>query len=126
MCVRVPLILAVGLLMAPEEIGNGQDDLIAEISTLGGYYSIDPDVPGKPTIKLWLRATAINDAWLARLKQSRTLLFLDLTSTKISDAGLKHLMGLKSLRHLDLSFTKVTPGGVKKLQQALPKCRIRQ
>src|SRR5690349_19632637 len=125
MGVRVLLILAVGLLMAPEEIGNGQDDLVAEIRTLGGYYSIDAETPGKPLIKFWLRGTPINDTWLARLKESPTLSFLDLISTKISDAGLKHLMGLKNLRRLDLSFTKVTRRGVEKLQKALPKCRIR-
>jgi len=46
--------------------------------------------------------------------------------TQVTNAGLEHLKGMTSLTPLYLFQTKVTDAGVKKLQQALPKCKIRQ
>jgi hypothetical protein len=38
---------------------------------------------------------------------------------------LPHLYGLSALKELNLSLTKVTAEGAKKLQQALPKAKLK-
>jgi hypothetical protein len=50
---------------------------------------------------------------------------LSLADTPITDAGLEHLKGLAVLADLDLSFTQTTNEGRKKLQDALPKLKIK-
>jgi len=73
-----------------------------------------------------LSESRVTDAGLEYLKWLTELSQLELQGTSITDAGLEHLNGLTSLHSLDLSGTKVTDEGVKKLQQALPRCRIRR
>jgi hypothetical protein len=67
----------------------------------------------------------VTDTGLGHLKGLTKLEFLDISYARVTNAGLKQLVGLKSLRRLELQSEKVTDAGVKKLQQALPKCRIR-
>ena len=65
-------------------------------------------------------------AGLEHLKGLTKLGYLNLWSTKVTDAGLVHLEGLTNLKGLNLRKTQVTDAGVEKLQQALPKCKIRR
>ena len=74
---------------------------------------------------LGLGGPQVTDAGLEHLKGLTNLEVLNLTRTKITDAGLVHLKGLTGLLFLYLNRTKVTDAGVEKLQQALPKCKIR-
>ena len=64
-------------------------------------------------------------AGLEYLRGLTNLEAIDLENTKVTDAGLVHLKGLTNLQSLNLRHTQVTDAGVKKLQQALPKCKIR-
>jgi len=73
---------------------------------------------------LGLELTAVTDAGLARIKDLKNLVSLNLYGTAVTDAGLEQLKGLKHLRSLYLWQTKVTPEGVKALQAALPGCDI--
>ena len=75
--------------------------------------------------RLHLEATQITDAGLVHLTVLTKLRELDLMSTQITDTGLEHLTGLTNLNSLFLRGTQVTDDGIKKLQQALPKCKIR-
>jgi hypothetical protein len=75
---------------------------------------------------LSLKNTRITDAGLERLKALTHLRSLDLRDTPITDAGLEHLRGLTELKDLELCETKVTAQGVKRLQEALPKCKIKR
>jgi len=72
-------------------------------------------------------AFALTDAGLksiSKLKKLQTLTLMN--PANITDAGLKHLAGLNKLRALTLWNTRqTTPAGVTRLQQALPKSKIR-
>jgi hypothetical protein len=61
---------------------------------------------------------------LSRLKSLKKLVLL--SSTGVTDRGLKELAGLKSLQRLEIDLGEVTDAGVAKLQQALPKLKVRR
>jgi hypothetical protein len=79
-----------------------------------------------PTLKaLELTEVPITDAGLKHLEPLTDLEYLFLTGVPITDTGLDHLRRLPRLRGLYLLSTDVTAEGVERLQQALPRCRIR-
>jgi Leucine-rich repeat (LRR) protein len=75
--------------------------------------------------RLSLRKSRLTDAGVEHVRGLTNLGSLDLSYTKITDVGLEHLKGPTNLRLLDLHGTQVTDKGVKRLQQTLPKCKIR-
>jgi hypothetical protein len=84
------------------------------------------NIPGIERISwLTLGATKITDAGLVGIRRCPALQTLLLQNSAITDAGLQSLYPLSQLRYLDLRNTGVTEKGVDKLQQKIPKCRIR-
>jgi len=84
------------------------------------------DILARVVYVSFFRSSSVTDAGLERLKGLTQLQELYLGVTQVSDAGLEHLKGLTQLQQLYFFDTKVTDEGVKKLQQALPKCMVRQ
>jgi Leucine-rich repeat (LRR) protein len=121
-----------------------QEQAIAEIRTLGGSVSVDPQgavsvnladtqvtdaglehLKGLTGLKvLWLGGTHVTGSGLKFLKGLANLEWLDLERTRITDAGLEHLKGLTNLKWLYLEHTQVTDEGVRDLQRTLPNCDI--
>jgi hypothetical protein len=123
---------------------NLQEQAAAEIRTLGGSVSVDPQ--GAVSVNLagtqitdavlehfkgltglamlWLGGTQVTDAGLEHLKGLANLEWLDLERTQVTDAGLRHLKGLTNLKWLYLEHTQITDEGVRDLQRTLPNCDI--
>jgi len=126
----------------------GKEESMAEIQKHGGEVTVDKCSPdgtiraiiftgriGRARLTLLkgltelqtlqLLQTSVTDAVLVSLSGLTKLETLDIGDFDFTDAGLDHVKGLKKLRALNLHNTDVTDEGVKKLQQALPKCKIR-
>lgn len=72
-----------------------------------------------------LQGTRITDAGLAHLEKMPVLHELGLGDTEVSDAGIVYLEGLSHLTVLGLEKAGVTVVGFRRLQEALPKAKIR-
>ncbi|HKB03612.1 MAG TPA: hypothetical protein VKD90_15420 [Gemmataceae bacterium] len=82
-----------------------------------GTTRVDDDSPGKPVIALSLAGSAVTDAELAHLRDSKALQALDLTGCeKVTDAGLPYLAGLTELQELRLASTGVKGDGLSHLK----------
>lgn len=71
---------------------------------------------GLPLVTLSLRNTALTDAGLARLADTKSLVNLDINGTAVTAAGLSALQKLSSLVSLDLDDSCITDDGVLALQ----------
>jgi hypothetical protein len=70
----------------------------------------------KSLIQIDLGSTQVTDSGVSCLSEMRYLGFLDLSNTKVTDAGLIYVQELKALYHLDLTATKVTDSGIKHIK----------
>lgn len=75
--------------------------------------------------RLNLDDTNVGDEALESIAKMDTLVFIHLGKTAVSDAGIQKLAGLKGLKELILTNTTLTPKAVEKLQQQLPKTKIK-
>jgi HEAT repeat protein len=103
-----------------------ESETVYEVQNLGGKVTHAENRAGKPVIAIDFSGMGIIDEDLATAAKLHGLESLDLSDTDITDAGLAHLAGLTALRTLNLSHSQVTDQGVRKLQQTLPKCKIKR
>jgi hypothetical protein len=95
------------------------DQVVAEVTRLGGKVELDETAPGKPIVKIDLHGTKITDGDLAFLNRSglQELRYLDLRLTQIGDAGAVHLKNLTGLQTLNLFRTQVGDRGLRQLRK---------
>lgn len=74
---------------------------------------------------LEIEATTVTDVGLGNFRGCKNLNRLNASGTRVTDAGIEPLAEMTNLEFLDVRLTKVTAEGVERLQQALPKCKIR-
>lgn len=79
----------------------------------------------KRLTRLNLTGTNVGDEGLKHVRELEHLQELRLDRTRITDKGLEHLVSLQKLQSLYMLYTGVTDKGVERLQQSLPKCKIR-
>src|SRR5262245_28832782 len=108
----------------------------SEVERLGGTVTTRPRGPqwlrslvGDAAMRgfdvvtaLNLADTAIDDAWLRRIRRYPELDTLDLNNTNVGDAGMVHLAGMQRLRDLSLFGTRVGDPGLVHLKH-LPELR---
>jgi hypothetical protein len=127
----VALMLVLGISLAviasgrAAEVDFEQAKAVAEIRRLHGRVTVDEKSPDKPVIGVSLASPMVTDVALEHLQCLTQLQSLKLAHTHVTDVGLAHLKGLTKLLELYLTGTQVTDAGVEKLQQALPRCRIK-
>ena len=93
-----------------------KEQVIAEVTRLGGKVEFDETRVDKPIVKIDLHSTQVTDADLALLakakKDLKELRYLDLRLTHIDDAGVAHLKDLTSLQTLNLFRTNLSDKGL--------------
>ena len=109
---------------SPEPLPRAQQDLVAELTAMGGEAETDSVEPGSPVTGLDLHGTAADDATLAKLKQFPALRTLDLAGTKVTDKGLEHLRELLHLQHIKVGGSKITQAGIAKLKSWHPNIQV--
>jgi hypothetical protein len=117
-----------------------QQDLLAEIKTLGGEAKVESVDWAAQSIgndfatvldrvaSISLRGPQIDDALLARLvprmRSTSGLERLELLDTSVTDAGLAELKVLENLKELDLRGTKVSTTAVETLLESLDRLEV--
>jgi len=117
-----------------------QQDLLAEIKTLGGEAKVESVDWAAQSIgndfatvldrvaSISLRGPQIDDAVLAglipRMRSTSGLERLELLDTSVTDAGLAELKGLENLKELDLRGTKVSTTAVETLLESLDRLEV--
>jgi hypothetical protein len=92
-----------------------QQDSLEELEHLGGSFTRDDEVAGRPVIRIVLTNTRVTDDDLRLLRSFPYLRRLELAGTPVTDAGMVHVKALSRLRYLDLSRTGITDAGLNKL-----------
>jgi len=101
-----------------------EDQVIAEITALGGTVTKDPNSPGNPVIQITFRdVPGVTDAALRHLPALKHLQYLDLANTQVTDGGLTYIKQLSELTNLELQDTQVSDAGLPNLL-ALTKLKL--
>jgi hypothetical protein len=99
---------------------SSREQVIAEVTRLGGKLEFDESQTTKPIVKIDLHSTGVTDADLIFLENSKkelgTLRYLDLRLTNITDAGVANIRSLKNLQTLNLFRTQLTDDGLARLK----------
>jgi len=100
---------------------SGREEVIAEVTRLGGKVEFDETLASRPIVKVDLHSTSVTDADLAFLEDARKdlkkLRYLDLRLTQIGDAGVAKLKSLRSLQTLNLFRTQAGDKGLARLRK---------
>jgi internalin A len=112
----VGLVLITAPTLMARDDSKAKEAAIARIKELGGSIEVDDHSPGKPVIKVNLRATKATDADLIILKALSGLQDLRLGRTGLTDAGMEHLKDLTDLKCLVISHTKISDAGLARLK----------
>ena len=108
--------------------------LVRDVEAMGGQVVVETCLPGwlSDLVAEWefeertwmfqtrvtgvsLASCHIDEAWLRRLENLRSIDDLDLSHTNLDDAALRHLSGLGGVIMLDLSHTRISDEGLKEL-----------
>lgn len=116
----LPLIL-VSAGIAQAKATFTRQNVITEVSRLGGALEFDENASSRTIVKIDLHGTSVTDSDLTFLdkakKDLKALRYLDLRLTKIGDEGVRRLRNLTSLQTLNLFRTQVGDEGLASLKK---------
>jgi hypothetical protein len=112
-CSAVVLLLIAGSI-TPARADDAEDKAVTLVMKLGGKYTRNEKLPGRPVIKVDLEGIRVTEAGVKELAKLSSLTELTL-GRGVTDEGLKEIAKLPNLIKLNLSGAWITDAGLKEL-----------